>query len=80
MLSWSATQTEQPRAYTRGWLALGPAAGLHWRSAWLGVGAGAELLWPVRRDRAVLAGDTLHQVPAPCLRLLTVLELTFDGP
>jgi len=80
VLSWSATQTEQSRAYKRGWLALGPAAGLHWRSAWLGVGAGAELLWPVRRDRAVLAGDTLHQVPAPCLRLQTVLELTFDGP
>ena len=78
-LLWSGTQTEEARAYTRPWLALGPAAGLWWRGTWLGLGLGAELLWPVRRDRALLAGEVLTRVPAACLHLQIGLELSFDA-
>lgn len=77
-LSWSATRTEEPRSYQRAWLALGPGASVWWRGTWLGLGAGAELLLPTRRDRAVLASDEVQRVAAACLRVQLGLELSFD--
>jgi hypothetical protein len=80
-LRWSATDTDQARAFTRSWLALGPSLGLALRGARLGAVAGAELLWPLRRDRALLAGDVLQRVPEVCLRLQVGLEVRLDaGP
>jgi hypothetical protein len=66
----SGDNTRDSRSYTRPWLAAGAGLGLGWRAAsWLALRLGAELLVPARRDRMLLAGDVVHDIPPACLRL-----------
>jgi hypothetical protein len=70
--------TLNQRSHSRLWLALGAAATASVRIApWLSLRAGGELLAPVRRDRVLLAGETLYSIPPLGLRLHLGVEVPF---
>jgi hypothetical protein len=76
VFSTGAENTENPRSHTRPWLALGAAADVSVRIvSWLNLRAGAEWLAPLRRDRMLLAGDTLYRIPMFGLRLQLGVEI-----
>jgi hypothetical protein len=70
--------TRNVQSHSRLWLAAGAATDLSVQLAsWLSLRAGAELLAPFRRDRVLLAGDTLYRVPALGFRWYLGLEVPF---
>jgi hypothetical protein len=73
-----AENTQNQRSHSRLWLAAGAAADVSVRAAsWLTFRAGVEVLAPIRRDRLLLAGDTLYRISALGLRLHVGLEVPF---
>jgi hypothetical protein len=75
----SADHTQKAKSYKEVWLAAGTGIALGWRAArWLSIHAGGELLAPLRRDRMLLAGDLLHEVPPVCLRAVLSLEIPLE--
>lgn len=78
LFSAAGRQTQHPRSHSRLWLAAGAGAEASWRlTTWLNLRAGGELLAPVRRDRMLLAGNTIYRIPALGLRLHLGLEIPF---
>jgi hypothetical protein len=75
----SADHTQNPKRYKEAWFAAGAGVGVGWRAArWLSIRAAGELLAPLRRDRMLLAGDILHEVPPVCLRAALSLEVPLE--
>jgi hypothetical protein len=71
----AGADTRNPQDHSRAWLALGAGTGFSFGlGAGLGLRAGAELLIPTRRDRALLADVLVHEVTAACLRLQLGIE------
>ncbi|HTU59971.1 MAG TPA: hypothetical protein VMF89_16075, partial [Polyangiales bacterium] len=78
LFSAKGENTRNLRSYSRLWLAAGAAADLSVPLAsWLTLRAGTELLAPFRRDRILLAGDTLYHIPALGFRWHLGLEVPF---
>ena len=72
----AGTDTDNAHDYRRAWFAAGGGVGATFALArWFGLRAGAELLLPVRRDRALLAGEAVHRVPLMCVRLFVGAEV-----
>jgi hypothetical protein len=77
-LSARGDDTDNPRDEDRLWLALGPGALLEWTPGgpWL-LEAGAELQFPLRRDRFLLARQTVYRVPSSAFRATLGVGLRF---
>jgi hypothetical protein len=75
-LSAQGSDTQNARGARRLWLAAGPAAQLEWSALGpLSLHAGAEVLFPLERDRFWLGAEVVHRVPQLALRALAGLGL-----